>query len=55
MAGLLPERRTREEIEAANRKLLRRHQAALNTWLRDYHKRVREQVAEWAVRKGIRP
>jgi hypothetical protein len=35
MAGLLPERRSRNELERANNELIKRHQNHLQTWLLD--------------------
>jgi len=35
MAGLLPERRSRNELERANDELIKRHQHHLQSWLSD--------------------
>lgn len=35
MAGLVPERRTRRELEQANAELIEKHKQHLQSWVRD--------------------
>lgn len=37
MAGLVPKRRTRQEIDLANNLLLQRHSEYLQAWLKSYY------------------
>ena len=41
MSGLVPNRKTREQLEAANREFVNRHRTYVETWIRD-----RQSVSE---------
>lgn len=55
MAGLLPQRRSQEEIEQANDRLLKQHFAALESWVRSSTENSEAQrTAEKPARKRMR-
>ena len=41
MSGLIPNRKTREQLEAANREFVNRHRTYVEAWIRD-----RQSVSE---------